>query len=93
MAGFFSWITNFVNFAEYGVIRKIYFLELFFFHPYSDFQVRTHVHEKASWGSWIRENKIREFQRTGHSRNLLSTNKTCPMVSDRAKEVRDICKV
>ena len=77
---FFSWITNFANFAEYGVIHENYFLELFFFHAYSDFQVRMHVHEKASWGSWIRENKIREFQRTGHLQNLLSTNKTCPTV-------------
>ena len=39
------------------------------------------MHCQARWGSWIRENKIREFQHTGHLRNFLSANKTCPTVT------------
>ena len=48
MGGFFLRITNFTNFAEYGLIRENYFLELFFFHAHSNFQVRMHVHEKCT---------------------------------------------
>ena len=35
MAGFFLWIINFTNFAEYGVLCENYFLK-FFFHAHSD---------------------------------------------------------